>query len=287
MDIYNKIYNERAAIIYSIVIPVFNQEDIIVDNLKSIINNTLTNFEILIILDYCFDNTEKKILNFLESYENTKDDFIQIKIFKNELIPLFETKCDNIGFKNSVGKYCLEIQADMKMTELGYNLHLTKPFNLFKNIIAVSGRCSHNLYSGGGIGKLGVSIEKTLRELNINKNKFYVFDTCNRGPLLLDREKLEELNFLDEENYFLNDSDHDLMARAYLQKKYICGYVPIDFEAPLDVGSTRNTKTYNLCEEYFINKNERERLEKKFSLCQGIKQYRSIWHHRQPSTYDI
>ena len=136
MDIYNKIYNERVDIIYSIVIPVFNQEDIIIDNLKSIINNTLTNFEILIILDYCFDNTEKNILNFLESYKNTKDDFIQIKIFKNELIPLFETKCDNIGFKNSVGKYCLEIQADMKMTELGYNLHLTKPFNLSKNIIA-------------------------------------------------------------------------------------------------------------------------------------------------------
>lgn len=282
---YVKKYYESNDIVYSIIIPVYNQEKYIVENLIGIINNTLENFEIIIILDYCFDNTEKNILIFLENYTNIINNFIQIKIFKNEEIPLFETKCDNIGFKNSIGKYCLEIQADMKMTEYGYNIHLTKPFLLYDNIIAVSGRCCHNLYRSGGIGKLGTKIEKNINDLNIDKNKFYVYETCNRGPLLLERKKLEELNYLDEENYFLDDSDHDLMARAYIEKQYICGYVPIDFYAPLFLGSTRNDKTYNFSEEYIINKTEKEKLRNK--EVNGLNKYRNIWKDREPIIYNI
>lgn len=276
-----------GEIIYSIVMPVYNQEQIIVENIKSIITNTLDNFEIIIILDYCFDNTEPNIMDFLESYENKINNLIQITILKNEDKPLFETKCDNIGFKQSKGKYCLEIQADMKMTEMGYNLHLTKPFNLYNNVIAVSGRCAHNLFNGNGIGKLGYDIEKSISQINVNKNKFYVFDTCNRGPLLIHKPKLEELNYLDEDNYFLDNSDHDLMARAYIEKQYICGYVPIDFDAPLQLGSTRNNNKYNNCEQYLINKMELEQLRKKTNNSSNINKYKPMWKNKEPIIYDI
>ena len=37
------------------------------------------------------------------------------------------------------------------------------------------------------------------------------------------------LRYLDEVNYFLETSDHDLFARAYVERGWICGYVPIDF----------------------------------------------------------
>jgi glycosyltransferase involved in cell wall biosynthesis len=242
-----------GKIIYSVVMPIYNQEEIIVDNLKSIITNTLDNFEIILILDFCFDNTENNVLNFFDTLENAPENLIDVTIFKNDK-PLFETKCDNIGFKHSRGTYCLEIQADMTMTELGYNLHLTKPFKMFDNVIAVSGRSAHMLYSKEAIGKIGLDVDLSVNELNVNKNKFYVFDTCNRGPLLIDREKLKEMNYLDENNYFLDYSDHDLMARSYLKKKYICGYVPIDFKSPVHLGSMRNEKNYNNCKEYLINK---------------------------------
>ena len=287
MNFYKNIYSKESQveIVYSIIIPVFNQEEIIVENLKSIIDNTLGNFEIIIILDFCFDETEKNLFFFIENYKNTKTNFIQITIVKNQNLPLFETKCDNIGFKKSIGKYCLEIQGDMKMTEMGYNIHITKPFLILENVIAVSGRCAHNLFNNKGIGKLSLEIERPTSELNICKNKFYVYETCNRGPLLIDKKKLEELNFLDEENYFLDNSDHDLFARAYLLKNYICGYVPIDFEAPLCNGSTRNNKTYNFCKEYFINKNEKERLQKKMGYSLG--KYKNVWSEREPTTYDI
>jgi glycosyltransferase involved in cell wall biosynthesis len=285
---FNKIYTyNKGEPIYSVIVPIYNQEGIIVENIKSIIDNTLGAFEIILILDYCFDNTEKYIIDFFDGYSNNKAELIQVKIFKNSNIPLFETKCDNIGFKSSSGIYCLEIQADMKMTEMGYNLQLTKPFHILDNVIAVSGRCAHNLYNGYGIGKLGEDVEQTVEQLNIERNLFYVFDTCNRGPLLIHRAKLEELGFLDEENYFLDDSDHDLMIRAYLSKGYICGYVPIDFHAPLQLGSTRNTNTYDRCNEYLVNKAELERLKNIFASKEGIQKYKDRWVNREPACYRL
>jgi len=286
--IYGKVFFTDKEPEYSIITPIYNQEDCIVENIKSVISNTVNNFEIILILDYCFDNTEKYIMDFFTNYENQNGNFIQLTIYKNEDKPLFETKCDNIGFKKSVGKYCLEIQADMKMTEYGYNIHLTKPFLLHDNVIAVSGRCGHNLYNHGiGIGKLGYSIERTIEELGIDRNKFYVYETCNRGPLLIDRKKLEEINYLDEEEYFLDDSDHDLMARAYLQKGYICGYVPINFYAPLHLGSVRNSKTYSYCKEYNINAEEKRNLQNIFNSKPGLGKYRANWETRNPVVYDI
>lgn len=284
---YKKVFNSSKDIIYSIITPIYNQENIVVENLQSVINNTSDYFEIIIILDYCFDNTEQNIMNFLSSYENNVDNFMQITILKNEEKPLFETKCDNIGFKLSSGKYCLEIQADMKMVEKGYNLHLTKPFNVLDNVIAVSGRCAHNLFTDGGAGKLGYDIEKPISKLNVCKDKFYVYETCNRGPLLIDKKKLEELDFLNEEEYFLDDSDHDLMARAYIEKGYICGYVAIDFDAPVCLGSTRNNNNYNNCKEYLINKCEKEVLYNKCKSKLGLNKYRDRWINKNPITYEI
>jgi glycosyltransferase involved in cell wall biosynthesis len=284
----HKIYNfnnTHTVIDYSIVVPIHNQCDIIVNNLNSYIINTINPFEIILILDFCSDKSEENIITFLDKYDNINNDLVQIIIYKTEE-PLFETKCDNIGFKSASGKYCLEIQADMEMIEHGYNLHLTKPFKKLDNVIAVSGRCSRNLFRGGGIGKLGLSVEKSIEALNINKNKFYVYETCNRGPLLIDRNKLIELDYLNENIYYLDDSDRDLMARAYLEKKYICGYVPIDFNAPLKHGSTRSNKCKNQHYNH-INQSKKRLLHKIYKENNKLPYYKSIWKNKATQVYDI
>ena len=252
-------YNTKQ-IVYSVIVPVYNQETIIVKNLESIINCMGDTFEIIIIIDYCQDKTKENILNFCNTLNHKLDNFIKVSIFVEENTPLFEASCDNIGFIHSKGKYCLEIQSDMQMIEPNFNLHLQKPFNKFNNLIAVSGRCAHNFFSHNTCaGKTGLKIEKSLKELNINKNIFYEYETCNRGPLLLDREKLKELTYLDEKNWFLDNSDHDLMFRA-LKYNYICGYVPIDFLSPLSDGSTRKNVNKNKLNEIVreLRKNESE-----------------------------
>ena len=241
--VLDKIY-EDIQVKYTIVIPVFNQQKIIIKNINSIISNTLGDYEIIIINDYSNDKTLEILKNFFVNFEPIYSNFKRIRII-DTYWPLFETKCDNIGFKLSKAKFVLEIQADMQMLIKGYDQILSKPFYKIENLIAVSGRCAHFFDykdESDGTGKLGVNIEKSLKELNLKNNKFYIFDTCNRGPLLIDNNKLKQMNYLDERNYFLDNSEHDLMMRARLSKNYICGYFPIDFYAPLKDGSTRNRK---------------------------------------------
>ena len=91
---------------------------------------------------------------------------------------------------------------------------------------------------------------------------------------------------MDEENYFLDNSDHDLMARAFLEKKYICGYVPIDFNAPLCDGSTRKDTCIH-CNEYLINKEEKIRLSLLCNNKPGLTKYRDIWKYREPVIYSL
>jgi hypothetical protein len=50
---------------------------------------------------------------------------------------------------------------------------------------------------------------------------------------------LTALGFLDEENYFLLDSNHNLFARALEIKGWKCGYIPMEFKSPLKEGSAR------------------------------------------------
>jgi glycosyltransferase involved in cell wall biosynthesis len=230
-------YNDELPY-FSIIMPIYNQELIVVKHIQSIIDNTTEkNYEIILILDSCSDNTEANLLNWVNSEKPSI--LTKLLILKSE-DPLFETAADNLGFLCGRGKYLLEIQADMEMTERGYNMKLLKPFLQNTLLIGISGRCCHDYACTIGIGKLGHLIEKNLSDLQyIDRESFYVGETCNRGPLLLDNEKLKELGYLDEENYFLDNSDHDLFARAYYQKGYICGYVPIDFISLLKNGSTR------------------------------------------------
>lgn len=268
----------RENIVYSIINPVYNQEDIIIQNINSYISNTIDNFEIIIILDSCSDNTKDKLLEFMNIFRCYNKYLIQIQIIETTE-PLFETKCDNIGFKIAQGKYLLEIQADMEMTQYGYNMHLTKPFNLLPDVIAVSGRCAHNLFRTGGVGKTGSSYEKNVNEIKVDKNIFYTYETCNRGPLLLDKKKVKELGYLDEENYFLDNSDHDLMIRAYLFKRYICGYVPIDFNSPIANGSTRKKRDNKNAIAFieYTNKMKKSYIDK----------YKKCWINLEPKQYNI
>jgi glycosyltransferase involved in cell wall biosynthesis len=249
--------NNENDILFSIVMPIHNQEKIILDNVTSVLNNTTEkSYELILILDSCSDNSESILLNYFSLYNFSENKLLcKLLILKSE-IPLFETSADNLGFYCSSGKYCLEIQADMKMTELGYNMKLLIPFLKDENIIGISGRCCHGFTNHWGVGKLGRGVEKKIEENgNIDKTCYYIHETCPRGPLLLEREKLKELGYLDEVNYFLDNSDHDLFMRANVLKNWSCGYVPIEFESNLEHGSTRKPRN-ELNQRYYELKRE-------------------------------
>ena len=88
----------------SIVMAVFNDENFLNKVIKSIINQTYKNLEIIIIDDCSTDNSYMKILNFAE---NDK----RIKLIKNK-INLGLTKSLNIGILKAKGKYIARQDAD-------------------------------------------------------------------------------------------------------------------------------------------------------------------------------
>jgi glycosyltransferase involved in cell wall biosynthesis len=223
---------------FSVVMPVYNQESIITDNLNSVLNHMDGTFEMILIIDACSDQTLERILDWVEQ---PKPQTLTRLVVILSVTPLFETAADNIGFRLAKAPYLLELQADMRMTEKGFNRVLERPFKRYENVIGVSGRCAHDFLQTTGVGKLGQLVEQPY-DSNLSQNNFYVFGTCNRGPLLLSLEKVKALGYLDEANYFLDNSDHDLFARAFKKKGWVCGYVPIEFQSPLANGSTRKPR---------------------------------------------
>jgi hypothetical protein len=81
------------------------------------------------------------------------------------------------------------------------------------------------------------------------RSVFYVYDTGNRGPLLLHAARTRLLGYLDEENYWLGDDDHDLNFRAYALNRWVAGFQPIDFDAPLEFGGTRRKTNVSMTPE--------------------------------------
>jgi glycosyltransferase involved in cell wall biosynthesis len=225
---------------YSIIMPIYNQEAILQNNLSAIVKYTVGLYELILVVDCCSDNTEGKVLEWVGSFENLPDTCCRIVVIVSDT-PLFECAADNVGFSIARAPYLLEIQADMEMTERGYNQLLKRPFEIRDDILGVSGRCCHGLYGGFCIGRAGEMIEAPY-DSSLSNRIFYVYETCNRGPLLLDHAKLKTLGYLDEQNFYLDNSDHDLFARAWAFRRWICGYVPINFQSPLENGSTRKPR---------------------------------------------
>tara|TARA_R110002012_G_scaffold135019_2_gene288633 strand:- start:85 stop:1014 length:930 start_codon:yes stop_codon:yes gene_type:complete len=94
----------------SIIIPVFNRESLISETLDSILNQTYTNWECLVIDDGSLDNT----INILESYI-TKDNRIRSYSRPDSKLK-GANSCRNIGLDKALGDYIVFFDSDDLMT---------------------------------------------------------------------------------------------------------------------------------------------------------------------------
>ena len=227
--------NDERDVEFSIVVPVFNQENIIKKNLHSMMKYTDGTIEIIVILDNCVDNTESEVLDLFKN--ETVSNLVRVIVVRQDT-PVYETTADNIGFVLSSGKYLLEIQADIELIEHGYNRSLERALIKYDDIAVVSGRLTHKFGIPVGVGKLGESNENPLPP-DLDRNKIYMWGTCVHSPFLMDREKAKEIGYFDEQNIFLEGSCHDYCARCYYIKGWKNGYVPIEYLSPLKDGSCR------------------------------------------------
>jgi glycosyltransferase involved in cell wall biosynthesis len=124
----------------SIIIPVFNQAENISVVLDSVLKNILIASELIVINDGSEDETQYMIVNYLNRLEQKDSpNLIKVRLFTLRYSK-FETFCDDFGIKNSSANYCLEIQADMVIQDLGFDQRMLKLMLSFPDIALLSGR---------------------------------------------------------------------------------------------------------------------------------------------------
>lgn len=226
---------------FSVVMPIHNQAGVISRVLSSIVINTLGTYEMILIIDGCTDSTKQEVIEWIHTLNHPRN-LVKIYVHENP-VGIFETSCDNQGFVLSRGDFIVEIQADMQILSIGYNITLTTPLVAFEDLIAVSGRCCHGLNSNTracNAGKTGMATEAphVLNSFDCF-NRLVMSHTVNRGPLVLRRSMVEALGYLDEKHYVLGDDEHDLFSRAWVEKQWRTGFVPVEVYSPQQWGSTR------------------------------------------------
>lgn len=229
----------------SIILTIHNQEKLIPQVLKGIEDNTVGEYELIVVFDGCTDNTEKVVQDYLEQSD------LGDRAFCINTPDVFETKANNSGLKESIGKYVIIVQDDMIIKESGWNERLRQPFNSFDDVFAVTARTAHNYKVNPNSKHLGMkeNLDNCWSDIlepcdgakvdNTPRDVFAVRGTVNRGPLMICSEDLAQLDYFDEEFSPQDMDDHDLMFRMRKTLNKVCGAYHIDVESEPEWGGTR------------------------------------------------
>jgi glycosyltransferase involved in cell wall biosynthesis len=242
----NTIKNLNHKATYSLILTVHNQEQLIPHVLKGIEENTTGDYELIVVLDGCTDNSKGVVLNYVKQSEAFRG-----RVTITRTPDVFETKANNTGLKLASGDYVIIIQDDMVIREMGWNDRMSRPFVAFDDVFAVTARTSHNYEFNPNSKHLGMKqdLDNCWCDIvepcdmadrnNISRNVFAVRGTVNRGPLMINHADLKKLNYFDEAFSPQDMDDHDLMFRMRKKLKKVCGCYWIDFVSDPNWGGTR------------------------------------------------
>ena len=128
----------------SVVVPFFNQEEIILRNLSSLAEAMASEWELILIDDASKDDSFRIALDWAKCALQYSPNLVRVRLLQNSK-ELFETECDSIGFQAATGKYLLEIQIDMKLYEHAFDLKLINALSAHNDIFMISGRGTTSL----------------------------------------------------------------------------------------------------------------------------------------------
>lgn len=121
----------------TIVMPVHNQEEKIVQNVKAVLDSLTVKCHLIIIDDKSSDKTLIELVNFFSRVDLPLEASISLYTSQKSL---FETQCDALGIELATTKFVLEIQADMEILDPGFDRRLISAMNAHPDLIAISGR---------------------------------------------------------------------------------------------------------------------------------------------------
>lgn len=192
----------------SIIFPIYNKEKTVINSIRSILAQTYTNIELILVNDCSTDNTENIILNFLKKYDGT----IDIKYYKH-----YKNKgcygSRNTAIKNSSGRF-IAIQ-DPDDYSLPYRLELQINDIITKNIkISYAGLYRMNHIEIKDIDNLLLLKYKDCMHNNTKTWNYRVKLGINTS--LTDKSIFDEYGLYDE--YFKHSMDLWYIQMVYMYK---------------------------------------------------------------------
>ena len=181
----------------SVILPVYNSEYFLTDAIKSILNQTYSNLELIIIYDHSIDDSLDVIKKFLKLDSRTQIVNGRGKGLADAL---------NLGIKKSKGEYLARMDAD----DISHQLRLEKQLNFLKN----------NDFDICGCH--WININEAGKEISRNRSSLskesILIDLCITAPfchgsVLIKKSFLEKSNSLYRLNFITED--YDLWTRIY------------------------------------------------------------------------
>lgn len=201
-----------------IAMSAFNQERILPRILKGIFDNTVTPFNLILVLDGCTDRSKEVA----HAYINAHRPPLLSEVLVAEAPNVFETKANNACFKLAKSRYLISIQDDMEILEKGWDVRLTYPLRRFNDVIAVTARTAHDIAEMSSERETYTNAASR-ETFSLSRDTFAVRDVINRGPIAYDMDKLAAIGHLDEAFAPAVLDDADLSIRSWKEKRWRVG----------------------------------------------------------------
>jgi glycosyltransferase involved in cell wall biosynthesis len=130
--------NDGVSEQVTVVIPVFNQERVIRRNLQSLVASLTLPSRIIVINDGSRDETEQAVLEtFVDLEELNPELTFELHSLSSGC---YETACDSLGIGLARTRWLIEVQADMTISDPGFDKRLLDAMRAYPDIFAISGR---------------------------------------------------------------------------------------------------------------------------------------------------
>lgn len=187
----------------SVIIPTYNREKLIIKALESVLNQTFSDFEILVIDDASTDNTESEIKKL------NNDKIIYYKLDKNG----GQCIARNYGIKRANGKFIAFLDSDDEWLPT----KLEKQYNCFMNGSPSLGSVYSYSYSRDMIKDKTTLISGNYHRGDIYHKVLSGFCPPTPSLFMIKKEALEKINYFDENLITFVDLDlHIRTAKNYL-----------------------------------------------------------------------
>ena len=252
------VFAEQASgsLAHTIVMPVYNHAFTLHDTLSILEKAATLPHALVAIDDGSDDKSSEAIVEFFKKCRPSK--LRSITVLRNET-PIFETACDNIGFYMADTPFVIEVQADLRVDEPGFDAKMIRVLEHFGTASSCSGRCGHSFsnprklwpwdrwnytarLNASRVGLYDESIEHPEKSDRL-RGFVYECETVNRGPWALRRSDLQKFGFLNEGDFFLGDDDHDYHRRTFQANGARPLYLPMRAWSRLLEGAGRRERS--------------------------------------------